>query len=84
MIGRAYVYGLGAGGESGVAKAIEIIRNELDVAMAFDGNCVDRGSRPPSDRGPLRADLIRQASVQALPRSGVIWPIPAKRIVGRT
>jgi L-lactate dehydrogenase (cytochrome) len=37
MIGRAYVYGLGAGGESGVAKAIEIIRNELDVTMALTG-----------------------------------------------
>ena len=29
MIGRAYIYGLGAGGEAGVAKAIDIIRNEL-------------------------------------------------------
>jgi L-lactate dehydrogenase (cytochrome) len=37
MIGRAYVHGLGAGGESGVAKAIEIIRNELDVTMALTG-----------------------------------------------
>src|SRR3981189_866520 len=31
MIGRAYAYGLGAGGEAGVAKAIDIIRNELNV-----------------------------------------------------
>ena len=37
MIGRAYIYGLGAGGEAGVAKAIEIIRNELDVSMALTG-----------------------------------------------
>src|ERR1700726_195295 len=28
MSGRAYIYGLGAGGEAGVARAIEIIRNE--------------------------------------------------------
>jgi isopentenyl diphosphate isomerase/L-lactate dehydrogenase-like FMN-dependent dehydrogenase len=37
MIGRAYLYGLGAGGLQGVAKAIEIIRNELDVSMALTG-----------------------------------------------
>jgi len=37
MIGRAYVYGLGAGGERGVARAIEIIRSELDVSMALTG-----------------------------------------------
>jgi L-lactate dehydrogenase (cytochrome) len=37
MIGRAYVYGLGAGGQAGVARAIEIIRKELDVTMALTG-----------------------------------------------
>jgi len=37
MIGRAYVYGLGAGGQAGVAKAIEILRNELDVTLALTG-----------------------------------------------
>ncbi len=37
MIGRAYIYGLGAGGQAGVARAIEIIRNELDVTMALTG-----------------------------------------------
>jgi L-lactate dehydrogenase (cytochrome) len=37
MIGRAYLYGLGAGGLQGVAKAIEIIRKELDVSMALTG-----------------------------------------------
>jgi L-lactate dehydrogenase (cytochrome) len=37
MIGRSYIYGLGAGGESGVAKAIEIIGKELDVTMALTG-----------------------------------------------
>jgi L-lactate dehydrogenase (cytochrome) len=37
MIGRAYLYGLGAGGQNGVARAIEIIRNELDVTMALTG-----------------------------------------------
>jgi L-lactate dehydrogenase (cytochrome) len=37
MIGRAYVHGLGAGGEAGVAKAIDIIRNELSVTMGLTG-----------------------------------------------
>ena len=37
MSGRAYIYGLGAGGEAGVARAIEIIRNELDITMALTG-----------------------------------------------
>ncbi|HEV3371318.1 MAG TPA: alpha-hydroxy acid oxidase, partial [Xanthobacteraceae bacterium] len=37
MIGRAYLYGLGAGAQAGVARAIEILRNELDVTMALTG-----------------------------------------------
>jgi L-lactate dehydrogenase (cytochrome) len=37
MIGRAFVYGLGAGGEAGVTKAIDIISKELDVSMALTG-----------------------------------------------
>lgn len=38
MIGRAFVYGLGALGEAGVTKALEIIHKELDVTMAFCGH----------------------------------------------
>ncbi|MBZ0225898.1 MAG: alpha-hydroxy-acid oxidizing protein [Comamonas sp.] len=38
MIGRAMVYGLGAFGEAGVAKALSIIHKELDVSMAFCGH----------------------------------------------
>jgi L-lactate dehydrogenase (cytochrome) len=37
LIGRAYIFGLGAGGEAGVAKAIDVIRSELDVSMALTG-----------------------------------------------
>jgi L-lactate dehydrogenase (cytochrome) len=37
MSGRAYIYGLGAGGEAGVARAIEIMRSELDTTMALMG-----------------------------------------------
>jgi L-lactate dehydrogenase (cytochrome) len=38
MIGRAMVYGLGAMGEAGVTKALEIIHKELDTTMAFCGH----------------------------------------------
>ncbi len=37
MIGRAFLYGLGALGEKGVTRALEIIRDELDVSMALCG-----------------------------------------------
>jgi L-lactate dehydrogenase (cytochrome) len=37
MIGRAFAHGLGAGGEAGVAKAIDLIRNELSVTMGLTG-----------------------------------------------
>ncbi|WP_299642416.1 alpha-hydroxy acid oxidase [Devosia sp.] len=37
ILGRAYVYGLGAGGQAGVERAIEIIRKELDVTMGLTG-----------------------------------------------
>ena len=37
MIGRAYVYGLGAAGEAGVRRAIEVLGTELDVTMALCG-----------------------------------------------
>ncbi len=46
-IGRAFLWGLGAMGEAGVSKALELIRNELDLSMAFCGltdvNRVDAG-----------------------------------------
>jgi L-lactate dehydrogenase (cytochrome) len=37
LIGRAFVYGLGAMGGAGVTRALEIIRTELDVTMALCG-----------------------------------------------
>jgi L-lactate dehydrogenase (cytochrome) len=36
-IGRAYIYGLGAMGQAGVTRALEVIRKELDVTMALCG-----------------------------------------------
>ena len=38
MIGRAMVYGLGAMGEQGVTKALQIIHKEIDITMAFCGH----------------------------------------------
>jgi L-lactate dehydrogenase (cytochrome) len=38
MIGRAFLYGLGAMGEAGVTKCLEILHKELDVTMAFCGH----------------------------------------------
>jgi L-lactate dehydrogenase (cytochrome) len=46
LIGRAWLHGLGAAGQAGVTKALEIIRKELDLTMAFCGrtdiNTVDQ------------------------------------------
>jgi L-lactate dehydrogenase (cytochrome) len=37
LVGRSYIYGLGAMGQTGVTKALEIIAKELDLTMAFCG-----------------------------------------------
>ena len=37
MIGRSYIYGLGAMGEAGVTKSLEILRKEFDTSMALCG-----------------------------------------------
>ena len=37
MLGRSYVYGLGAMGEKGVTAALDVIRKELDLSMALCG-----------------------------------------------
>jgi L-lactate dehydrogenase (cytochrome) len=49
MIGRAFLYGLGAGGEAGVRKAIDIIRREMEITMVLTG----RRSIAEIDRGIL-------------------------------
>ncbi len=38
MIGRAFLYGLGAMGEAGVTRCLQILAKELDVSMAFCGH----------------------------------------------
>ena len=47
MIGRSFLYGLGAYGEASVTRALQIIHKELDITMAFCGHTqidtVDKG-----------------------------------------
>jgi L-lactate dehydrogenase (cytochrome) len=51
LIGRPFLYGLGAGGREGVDKALRILANELDVSMALCGHRdihdIDRGILMP-------------------------------------
>ncbi len=46
MIGRGFLYGLAAGGEDGVRRALDIIRAELEVSMALTGTCDVKSVRP--------------------------------------
>jgi L-lactate dehydrogenase (cytochrome) len=46
MIGKAFLYGLGAMGQAGVTTALELIRKELDVSMALTGTCDVRAVGP--------------------------------------
>jgi L-lactate dehydrogenase (cytochrome) len=38
LIGRAFVYGLGAMGQAGVTRALQVLANELELTMAFCGH----------------------------------------------
>jgi L-lactate dehydrogenase (cytochrome) len=51
MVGRAYVYGLGAMGEAGVTRALELMQKELDVTMALTGIRTVRDANPSILRG---------------------------------
>jgi isopentenyl diphosphate isomerase/L-lactate dehydrogenase-like FMN-dependent dehydrogenase len=37
LLGRAYAYGLAAGGEAGVAQIIEILAREIEITLALMG-----------------------------------------------
>ena len=54
FIGRAFLYGLGAGGEAGVARALEILQREMDITMALMG---ERDIRKISARNIYRNEL---------------------------
>ncbi len=49
MIGRPYMYGLGAKGRPGVTQALELLRNEIDLALALTGD----GSLSALDRSAI-------------------------------
>ena len=74
-IGRAWIHGLGAMGEAGVTRALEIIRKELDVSMALCGErdvkhlglrnvMIPRGFLDEYDvQAPMRASQIAPVAV---------------------
>jgi L-lactate dehydrogenase (cytochrome) len=51
MVGRAFVYGLGAMGEAGVTRALEVMQKELDVTMALTGIREVKDASPSILRG---------------------------------
>ena len=63
FIGRAYLYGLGAYGQAGVTKALEILKDELSIAMALTG--VTDVTKVPRDiilRGPPDPTIPAEAT----------------------
>jgi len=62
LIGRAFLYGLGAMGEAGVTRTLEIIGREMEITMAFCGHTNIRSV----DRGILLPGTY--------PRAGTVWP----------
>lgn len=61
LIGKAWLYGLAAGGERGVTQALEIIRKELDVSMALTGTNAIGAITPDLLHGPRHGDVVRPA-----------------------
>lgn len=55
FIGRSYIYGLGAMGQAGVTKALEVIQKELDISMALCG-----ASQPDQPRACAGARRFRR------------------------
>ena len=53
-VGRPILWGLGAGGQAGVARALEILRSEFELAMAL------AGVRTTGEIRSLGADLVRR------------------------
>jgi L-lactate dehydrogenase (cytochrome) len=57
LIGRPMLYGLGAGGEAGVTRALQIIQKEMDITMALIG---ERGVRNIGAHNIYSNDLVRR------------------------
>ncbi|HWX49478.1 MAG TPA: alpha-hydroxy acid oxidase [Roseomonas sp.] len=60
-IGKAWLYGLAAGGGPGVTQALEIIRKELDVSMALTGTKDVRNVTAEVLHAPRHGDVVRPA-----------------------
>jgi L-lactate dehydrogenase (cytochrome) len=58
IVGRSYIYGLGAGGQAGVAHAIDILHKELDVTMALCG---------VKSIGEINRDVLAETETQRRP-----------------
>jgi len=51
LVGRSFVYGLGAMGEAGVTRALEVMQKELDVTMSLTGIRSVKDAKPSILRG---------------------------------
>jgi isopentenyl diphosphate isomerase/L-lactate dehydrogenase-like FMN-dependent dehydrogenase len=62
LIGRPYVFGLAMDGEAGVHRVLEMLRHEIDVAMALTGRAsmdeIDRSCIAPASRAQAAAGVI--------------------------
>ncbi len=67
-IGRAYIHGLGAGGERGVTRALEILRREMDITMALCGETRigDVGEHNVWGAVPRPAPIVEEPQERAL------------------
>ena len=74
-IGKAYLYGLAAGGKPGVVKAIDILEDELERAMGLLGA---RNVEELKQRGP---ELIRRRNTAQWPPPGFQYEVPMRPMV---
>lgn len=66
LIGKAWLYGLAAGGQQGVTQALEVIRKELDISMALTGTRDVRKVTADVLYAPRRdGDVVRPAGGRA-------------------
>ncbi|TCD16611.1 alpha-hydroxy acid oxidase [Oricola cellulosilytica] len=85
-IGRAFIYGLGAAGEAGVTKALDILHKELDLTMALCGetDIANVGHHnllnPPSTaRKTLQAKSATKRKTPAKPKATAARPTSRKQ-----
>jgi L-lactate dehydrogenase (cytochrome) len=71
-IGRAYIHGLGALGEAGVTRALEILKKEADITMALCGETriTDLGLHNIWGGVPEAAPVVEEPRERALAAVG--------------